>query len=101
MTWDVEKAKSFYARSIGWTYDSMAAPDGTYWLAEQGETMVAGLFEQQQPDFDGVRENWVPYLAVDDVDARVEKAVALGAILERPIFDVPGAGVGWMTPAEG
>ncbi|MEI9803684.1 MAG: hypothetical protein WDN48_03365 [Pseudolabrys sp.] len=51
------------------------------------------------------------YLAVDDVDARVKKAVAAGAKLMRPAFDVPGvgriahpyrtggAGVGWITPA--
>jgi hypothetical protein len=50
------------------------------------------------------------FLAVDDVDARVAKAVAAGADLVMPIFDVPnvgriamlrepsGAGIGWMTP---
>jgi predicted enzyme related to lactoylglutathione lyase len=51
------------------------------------------------------------YLAVDNVDARVNKATAAGATLMRPLFDVPGvgriailrepggAGIGWMTPA--
>ena len=34
------------------------------------------------------------YLAVDDVDARVEKAVGRIAILMEP----GGAGIGWMTP---
>jgi predicted enzyme related to lactoylglutathione lyase len=60
--------------------------------------------------FEGMPEGWMPYLAVDDVDARVEKAVQAGAQLMRPIFDVPevgriailrepgGAGIGWMTP---
>ena len=50
------------------------------------------------------------FLAVDDVDARVAKAVKAGAKLVMPIFDVPdvgriamlmepgGAGIGWMTP---
>jgi predicted enzyme related to lactoylglutathione lyase len=53
----------------------------------------------------------MPYLAVDNVDARVNKATAAGAKLMRPLFDVPGvgriailrepggAGIGWMTPA--
>ena len=115
MTRDVEKAKRFYADSIGWTYDAMDSPDGTYWIAKQGEAPVAGLFELKSPEFDGISESWIPYLAVDDVDARVEKAVALGAVLQRPIFDIrgvgriamlrqpatdqPGAGLGWMTPA--
>jgi predicted enzyme related to lactoylglutathione lyase len=56
-------------------------------------------------------EIWMPYLAVDDVEARVEKARAAGATLMRPLFDVPnigriamlrepgGAMVGWITPA--
>jgi predicted enzyme related to lactoylglutathione lyase len=35
----------------------------------------------------------MPYLAVDDVDARVTSAVAAGAQLMRPIFDVPQWGV--------
>jgi predicted enzyme related to lactoylglutathione lyase len=71
---------------------------------------VAGMFPIDRPEFDGVPECWMSYLAVDDVDARVKKAVAAGAKLMKPIFDVPGvgriailtepggAGVGWMTP---
>lgn len=107
---DVERAKRFYADVIGWTFEPMKSPDGTYWVAKQGDQMIAGLFELVSPQFDGVPEGWMAYLAVDDVDARVEKAVAAGAKLMRPIFDVPnvgriailsqpgGAGVGWMTP---
>ena len=50
------------------------------------------------------------FLAVDDVDKRVAKAVKAGAQLMMPIFDVPGvgriaiaaepggAGIGWITP---
>jgi uncharacterized protein len=71
---------------------------------------VAGIFPLDAPEFDGVPEGWMAYLAVDDVDRRVEKAVNAGAKLMMPIFDVPGvgriailrepggAGVGWMTP---
>jgi predicted enzyme related to lactoylglutathione lyase len=56
-------------------------------------------------------EQWVPYLAVDRIDARYETALAAGATPMRPPFDVPGVGriailrepggavVGWMTPA--
>jgi predicted enzyme related to lactoylglutathione lyase len=50
------------------------------------------------------------FLAVDDVDTRVAKAIKAGAKLAMPMFDVPnvgriamlrepgGAGIGWMTP---
>ena len=98
------------AATIGWTFEAMAMPDGTYWVAKMGDEYVGGLFPLTSPQFDGVPEGWMSYLAVDDVDARVKKAQAAGATLMRPIFDVPGvgriailtepggAGIGWMTP---
>jgi predicted enzyme related to lactoylglutathione lyase len=112
VTHDPERAKTFYAKTIGWTFDPMPMQDGgTYWVAKQGDKMVGGIFEMKGPEFAQVSEGWMPYLAVDDVDARVKKALAAGGELMRPLFDIPnigriailrepgGAGVGWMTPA--
>jgi predicted enzyme related to lactoylglutathione lyase len=107
MTRDAEKAKKFYADSIGWSFEAMPMSDGTL-----GSDYVGGLFPLTSPEFDGVPESWMSYLAVDDVDARVKKAQGAGAKLMRPIFDVPsvgriailtepgGAGIGWMTPVK-
>ena len=67
--------------------------------------------ESLQPEYKGTPESWMPYIAVDDVDARVKKATKAGAKVMKPAFDVPGvgrivillepggAGIGWMTPA--
>ena len=72
----------------------------------------AGLFPLTSPEFDDVPESWMSFLAVDDVDKRVAKAIKAGAKLVMPIFDVPdvgriamlrepsGAGIGWMTPVK-
>jgi predicted enzyme related to lactoylglutathione lyase len=110
VTRDVEKAKKFYGDIIGWTFDGMPMPDGTYWVAKMGDQPVGGLFPIAGPQWDGVPEHWMSYLAVDDVDARVKRATAAGAKLMRPAFDIPGvgriailtepggAGVGWITP---
>ena len=110
MTRDVDNAKKFYGDCVGWKFEGMPMQGGTYWVAKVGETRVAGIFTLTSPQFDGVPEGWMSYLAVDDVDARVKKAQAAGAKLMRPIFDIPeagriailtepgGAGVGWMTP---
>lgn len=108
---DVERDKRFYQDTIGWTFESMSMErGGTYWCAIHDGRPVAGIFPLTSPDFDGVPEGWMSYLAVDDVDARTAKAVQAGAQLMRPIFDVPdvgriailkqpgGAGIGWMTP---
>jgi uncharacterized protein len=111
MTRDVERAKRFYQSTIGWSFDVMPMVDGgTYWLAISGGKPVAGIFSLTSPAYDDVPESWMSYLAVDDVDARVAKAIKAGAKLMKPIFDVPnvgriailmepgGAGIGWMTP---
>ena len=44
MTRDVERAKKFYADAIGWTFEAMPMPDGTYWVAKMGDEPVGGLF---------------------------------------------------------
>ena len=111
MTRDAEKAKKFYADVIGWGFDGMEMPDGTYWVAKKKDKPVGGIFPLNDPKFKGVPESWMSYLAVDDVDARAKKAQANGAKLMQPIFDVPGVGriavltepggarIGWITPA--
>ena len=96
----------------GWTYDAMPMGGGsTYWVAKIGDEMVGGIFDISGHEFDQVPESWMSYIAVDDVDARVAKAVKAGAQVMKPAFDVPGvgrivvllepggAGIGWMTPA--
>ncbi len=110
MTRDVERAKRFYRDTIGWTFEAMPMGSGSYWIARSGDKMAGGMFELTSPEYDGVPESWMSYLAVDDVDARVAKALKDGAKLMKPIFEVPGvgriailmqpggAGVGWMTP---
>jgi uncharacterized protein len=111
MTRDVEGAKKFYAGTMGWTYEAEPMSGGTYWVAKMGAEPVGGIFDISGPEYKGVPEGWMSYIAVDDVDARVKKATKAGAQLMKPIFDVPGvgriaillepggAGIGWMTPA--
>lgn len=112
MTRDAERDKNFYNKAIGWSFEPMAMADGTYWVAKMGDAAVGGIFPLAGPQFDGVPEGWMSYLAVDDVDARVKKAQTLGATLMRPVFDVPnvgriamlrqpgGAAIGWITPTQ-
>ncbi|MBX6424423.1 MAG: VOC family protein [Variibacter sp.] len=111
MTRDAARARNFYADTIGWTFDAMPMEDMTYWVAKAADKPVGGIFEMKGPDFESVPENWMSYLAVDDVDRRVDRATAAGASLMRPIFEISGVGriailrepggavVGWMTPA--
>jgi predicted enzyme related to lactoylglutathione lyase len=110
-TRDAPGAMKFYGDVLGWAFERTSTPDGRdYWLATVRGRPVAGFFPLDGAEFDCVPESWMSFLAVDDVDARVAKAVKAGAKLMFPIFDVPdvgriamlqepgGAGVGWMTP---
>ena len=45
-TRDAERAKKFYAETVGWTFEGSRTPDGTaYWIAQMNGQPVAGLFE--------------------------------------------------------
>ena len=112
MTRDVERAKRFYRDTIGWSFEGMPMGGGTYWMRQvERQDGRRNFRARPRPNIDGVPEGWMSYLAVDDVDARVAKALKDGAKLMKPIFEVPGvgriailmqpggAGVGWMTPA--
>ncbi len=110
-TRDVERAKRFYEETVGWSFERSSTPEGhPYWVAVCHGKPVAGFFQLTPEMAECVPESWASFLAVDDVDARVAKAVEAGARLVMPIFNVPdvgriamllepsGAGVGWITP---
>ena len=112
MTRDIESARTFYGDSLGWTFEAMPMEaGGTYWVCMDGDKPVGGIFDMNAAEFEGMPPHWFSYIAVDDVDARVEKAKAAGATLKRPQFDIAGVGriaivqdptgavLGWMTPA--
>ncbi|WP_363350040.1 VOC family protein [Methylocystis echinoides] len=107
---DVARAQKFYAETLGWRFEPMHMPDMTYWIIWSGEARVGGMFEMKEAVFENVPEHWLTYIAVDDVDARLARAVAAGAKICKDAFDIPGVGrmavlaepggaiVAWMTP---
>ena len=112
MTRSLEKAKAFYAETLGWQYETFPAPSGAYTLCKAGGSPVGGMFEMTPGgEFDGIPDHWFAYVAVDDVDARLAKVEAAGGAILRSPFDVPevgriaivkdsaGAAIGWITPA--
>lgn len=113
MTRDVASAQKLYGDALGWTFETMPMPDGTqYHLCKAGEDMVGGMFDiSKNPQFGEMPAGWMAYIAVDDVDACLEKAKADGAMVMGEPFDVQGVGriamvrqpdgamIGWMTPS--
>ena len=110
MSTNVEQAKAFYARTLGWSYESMPMPEGEYHIIKQGENMVGGMMQMPAQMPAGTPSHWFSYVSVDDVDARIAQVVAAGGQVVSAPFDVEGFGrfgivqdptgatVGWMTP---
>ena len=111
MVHDLDRAKSFYKQTLGWTFDPMPmAGGGTYWIIKSSGQLVGGVFEMTDPAMQQKPEGWMGYIAVDDIDVRTQKALAAGAQLMKPIFDIPevgrtailrepgGAMICWITP---
>lgn len=114
LTNDLASAQDFYRTALGMSFETMVMPDGSadYYLMKAGEAVVGGLFSIAGIEsFAGTPSHWLAYISVDDIDRCVETAVAAGASLMRPAFDVEsvgrmaiikqpdGAVIGWITPA--
>jgi predicted enzyme related to lactoylglutathione lyase len=109
-TEDLDAAKAFYARLLGWTFDDMQMPDGAYTIAKAGEEQTAGLMALPM---EGMKSVWVPYFHVADIDATAAAVADAGGQAITPVTEVPnvgrmfwatdpsGATVAFMTPAEG
>ncbi len=91
-THNSDAAKKFYGATLGWTFDAMPMPNGTYWVAKMGGTPVGGVFPMSGPEFKGIPEHWMSYIAVDNVDASVKKLKSAGGNVMREPFDVPNVG---------
>lgn len=108
-TVDVDAARAFYAGALGWTFEEFPLPDGPYWVAKSGDRIVGGIGGMETGAVAGDTPYWFAFVEVDDVDARLAKATALGATVLQPPQDVPGVGrvavlrdptgaaIGWMT----
>jgi len=108
MTDQVEKAKAFYGKALGLTFEAFGESNPGYWLAMLNGRPIWGLMDMTRKP--GGPSGWFTYMAVDDVDARVKAAEAAGGKLCMPVFEVPtvgriailedptGAIIGWMKP---
>ena len=85
-TGDMAGAKSFYANVLGWETEDMEGSPQPYTIVKTGGAPVGGITAG-----DGAPQ-WVTYITVDDVDARVKAAEAAGAKVVVPAFDAPGVG---------
>lgn len=108
LTTDVEKAKTFFAHTLGWTYEDFSLEGQPYFVIRSGTEMVGGLGAIRNGDVETAQSYWIGFIEVTDIDTRFALALEHGATPIRPPHDVEnigricvlreptGAPIGWM-----
>jgi predicted enzyme related to lactoylglutathione lyase len=86
-TRDMDGAKRFYGRLLGWTWFDVPSAAGTYSLLRIEGKDIAGLHRSDRGE-----PSWLCYVSVGSADGSAARAVELGGTLLAPPFDVPGVG---------
>ena len=87
---DSDAAARFYAELFGYGTREFPTPNGPYTLLDRGETEEAGILLMPK-DARGACQ-WLPYVAVEDVDATTGKVGSLGGTVYVPPTDIEGVG---------
>lgn len=92
MTTDVPRARDFYQKLLGWSYQEvdMGPEMGTYPMIAAGGMNQGGLVGLDGSQ--GIPSHWIGYVTVPDVDAAVDRAQELGGTAPVPGTDIPGVG---------
>ena len=111
LTSDVDKAKTFFARTLGWTYEDFSLEGQPYFVIRTGEEMVGGLGAIEHGDVETTSSYWIGFIEVEHIDERFATALEAGAAAIRPPHDVDGIGrvcvlrdptgavIGWLQSA--
>jgi predicted enzyme related to lactoylglutathione lyase len=88
-TTNVEMAKAFYGKVVGWGAREASMPGSRYTLFTSGDVSTGGLIDlPQDAKAQGVRPQWVGYVSVDDVDAAVRRVKELDGTVYVPPTDI-------------
>jgi hypothetical protein len=88
----IDRALPFYRTVLGIDIVNAPMPGADYHLFKVNGQDVAGAMEMPKEVPPMVPSNWMPYFAVANADASVNKAKSLGGKAMMPAQDVPGVG---------
>lgn len=91
MTTDTAKDGEFYAGLFGWGKDTQDFAGLEYTMFSNGERPAGGMLKIT-PEMGPIPPHWLVYFAVDDCDAKTQKANDLGGTTMKPPDDIPGIG---------
>ncbi len=93
LTSDLESAKEFYGKLLGWTFkESETIYGDTYLTAFNGDTMAGGMMIKPDDTPESVTSCWDTYITVDDVDTSSREVEKLGGKVILPPTEISGVG---------
>lgn len=87
-TRDVEALKTFYGGLFGWSPLPQSMGDFTYTLMQRGDEQIAGIMPMEGPQWDGIPDHWLTYVAVADIEATVARVAGLNGQVCVPVKDI-------------
>ena len=88
---DPEKAGQFYSNVFGWARQPFPGSPVEYTIFNNGDRGVGGMYKIS-PEMGPIPPHWLVYFAVEDCDAKLQKATELGARVMKPAEHIPGVG---------
>ncbi len=89
MTTDMDAAKAFYTKVVGWGTADASMPGMAYTLFTVAGTSVTGLVDLPEDARKmGLKPSWIGYVGVDDVDATAGRIKELGGAVHVPPQDI-------------
>lgn len=94
MTTDIEAAKAFYTKVVGWSitsFDGMGAPY-SMWTRPDGGSMGGVMALAEEHKSHGIPPHWIMYIGASKLEDAVSRVEALGGKAVTPVIDVPKVG---------
>ncbi len=88
MTTDAATAQRFYCSLFDWQIEEVPMQGFSYRMIVAGPGPIGGIVEEQNIP----ASHWMPYLAVDDVDAMAARIQQANGTVCVPPSDIPGTG---------
>jgi predicted enzyme related to lactoylglutathione lyase len=89
-TQDLEKSKKFYASMFDWKLEELPGMD--YTIINVVEGTGGGMMKKSDPS---IRDNWLPYIMVDNLADSTKRAQTLGATICKDVTEVQD--MGWFS----
>jgi predicted enzyme related to lactoylglutathione lyase len=89
MTTDVAAARAFYGKVVGWGVQDASMPGLAYTFFTARNAFASGLLDiPAEARNTGATPRWIGYVAVDDVEAAVDRVRHLGGAVRVPPTDL-------------